>query len=335
MAGGDGPTVIAVVVTCNRRQLLLEALAAVHAQSRAPDAVIVVDNASTDGTAAAVRRHYPSVRLAGLTRNTGGAGGFAYGTALALAGGADLIWFMDDDTVPEPGALRALLAARERYPGPAPRAGRQPRDLDRRAGAPDEHPAQQAVRQPGRTPGGRGGGRPCRSVRHRSSRSSWTPGCAAGAACRGRTTSCGTTTSNSPPGCCAATPACSARPASSCTRRPRSARRTPTPGSASSTRSGTRSGCSGIPHRSRPSSGRCTPARRCAAGHAPLPAHATGAPSDPHLSGASPPGCGRDRGQPGRCSRRPARPCQSAAMPAAPAGTRVITAGSWYRQENS
>ena len=57
-----------------------------HAQSRAPDTVIVVYNASTDGTAAAVRRHYPSVRLAELTRNTGGAGGFAYGTALALAG---------------------------------------------------------------------------------------------------------------------------------------------------------------------------------------------------------------------------------------------------------
>ena len=108
------------MVTRNRRQLLLEALAAVQGQSRAPDAVIVVDNASADGTAAAVRSHYPSVRLAELTRNTGGAGGFAYGTALALAGGADLIWLMDDDTVPEPGALLALLAARERYPGQPP-----------------------------------------------------------------------------------------------------------------------------------------------------------------------------------------------------------------------
>jgi len=114
------PAVAAVVVTRNRRQLLLEALAAVRAQSRAPDAVIVVDNASADGTAAAVRRYHPSARLAELTRNTGGAGGFAYGTALALAGGADLIWFMDDDTVPEPGALRALLAARERYPARPP-----------------------------------------------------------------------------------------------------------------------------------------------------------------------------------------------------------------------
>ena len=100
---------IAVVVTYNRRPLLLEALAAVHAQSRAPDAVIVVDNASTDGTAAAVRSRYPSVRLAELARNTGGAGGFACGLALALSAPADLVWLMDDDTVPGPGALRALL----------------------------------------------------------------------------------------------------------------------------------------------------------------------------------------------------------------------------------
>ena len=86
------PRVIAVVATYNRRPLLLEALAAVHAQSRAADAVIVVDNASTDDTAAAVRTHFPSVQLTELARNTGGAGGFACGLALALGRGADLIW---------------------------------------------------------------------------------------------------------------------------------------------------------------------------------------------------------------------------------------------------
>jgi len=112
--------VTAVVVTYNRRQLLLEALAAVHAQSRVPDAVIVVDNASADGTAAAVRTHYPSAQLAELAHNTGGAGGFAYGMALALAGDGDLIWLMDDDTVPEPDALRAMLEARQVHPGRPP-----------------------------------------------------------------------------------------------------------------------------------------------------------------------------------------------------------------------
>ena len=112
--------VAAVVVTYNRRDLLLEALAAVHAQSRVPETVIVVDNASGDGTAAAVRAAFPAVHLAELATNSGGAGGFAYGMALALADAADLIWLMDDDTVPEPGALEALLAARQAHPAPPP-----------------------------------------------------------------------------------------------------------------------------------------------------------------------------------------------------------------------
>jgi rhamnopyranosyl-N-acetylglucosaminyl-diphospho-decaprenol beta-1,3/1,4-galactofuranosyltransferase len=114
------PRVVAVIVTYNRRELLLESLAAVQAQHRPPDLVIVVDNASSDGTATAVRGRFPAVRLAELSENYGGAGGFAYGMAQAIGAGAELIWAMDDDTIAEPGALAALLAAREAYPGPAP-----------------------------------------------------------------------------------------------------------------------------------------------------------------------------------------------------------------------
>ncbi|HEY8043574.1 MAG TPA: glycosyltransferase family 2 protein [Streptosporangiaceae bacterium] len=116
----DQPRVIAVVVTYNRRELLTEALSAVLAQTRAPDAVLVIDNASTDGTAEMIAARFPEVRLATAERNSGGAGGFAYGLALALAGTADLVWLMDDDTVPEPGALRAMLDARALHPGGAP-----------------------------------------------------------------------------------------------------------------------------------------------------------------------------------------------------------------------
>jgi len=119
--GADSaPRVAAVVVTYNRRDLLLESLAAVTGQTRAPDAVIVIDNASTDETAEAVQLRFPAARLSVLGHNTGGAGGFACGIALALADGADLIWLMDDDTVPEPAALAALLAARHRQPGRPP-----------------------------------------------------------------------------------------------------------------------------------------------------------------------------------------------------------------------
>jgi GT2 family glycosyltransferase len=114
------PIVVAVVVTYNRRDLLTEALGALDRQTRALDAVLVVDNASTDGTPEMVRHRFPAVELISLQRNTGGAGGFAAGMACALDRGADLVWLMDDDTVPEPDALEALLSARSGYPHRAP-----------------------------------------------------------------------------------------------------------------------------------------------------------------------------------------------------------------------
>jgi rhamnopyranosyl-N-acetylglucosaminyl-diphospho-decaprenol beta-1,3/1,4-galactofuranosyltransferase len=114
------PSVHVVVVAYNRRDLLASSLTAVLGQTRPPDQVHVVDNASTDGTPAMVGDRFPAVTLHVLPANTGGAGGFASGLAFALAAGADLVWLMDDDTVPEPGALAALLAARESYAGPPP-----------------------------------------------------------------------------------------------------------------------------------------------------------------------------------------------------------------------
>lgn len=112
--------VVAVVVTYNRRELLHESLAAIAAQVRRPDAVVVVDNASTDGTAETIASDHPGVDLVRLRANTGGAGGFAAGLRRALDDGADAVWLMDDDTVPDPGALDELLAARQQYPGAAP-----------------------------------------------------------------------------------------------------------------------------------------------------------------------------------------------------------------------
>ena len=116
----DAPRVIAVVVTYNRLSLLLESLAALAKQARRPDGIVVIDNASTDGSAEAVASTHPDVRVVRLASNTGGAGGFAAGLGCALDDGADLVWLMDDDTVPNPGALDELLAARDRYPGPRP-----------------------------------------------------------------------------------------------------------------------------------------------------------------------------------------------------------------------
>lgn len=102
--------VVAVVVAYNRRELLAEVLDALAAQTVAPH-VVVVDNASNDGSAELARER-DGVELVELDRNTGGAGGFAVGLAVALdRHEPEWVWLMDDDTVPTPTALEALLRA--------------------------------------------------------------------------------------------------------------------------------------------------------------------------------------------------------------------------------
>jgi rhamnopyranosyl-N-acetylglucosaminyl-diphospho-decaprenol beta-1,3/1,4-galactofuranosyltransferase len=111
MATTEGSTTVAaVIVSYNRRELLLEAVAAVEAQT-VPAKIVVVDNASTDGSADAVEGAFPDVRVIRVERNVGGAGGFAVGLAAAAVDDAEWIWLMDDDTVPTPTALAELLEA--------------------------------------------------------------------------------------------------------------------------------------------------------------------------------------------------------------------------------
>jgi GT2 family glycosyltransferase len=108
------PRTAAVVVTFNRRALLLDCLARVAAQTRPPDCIHVIDNASSDGTAEALATHGWTARAdvdyLRLPENQGGAGGFAAGLARALAQGAEWVWLMDDDAMAAPDALAALLA---------------------------------------------------------------------------------------------------------------------------------------------------------------------------------------------------------------------------------
>ncbi|MCA1984063.1 glycosyltransferase family 2 protein [Nocardioides nematodiphilus] len=107
-------SVAIVVVTYNRADLLAVMLEGLGRLQRAADAVIVVDNASTDHTAEVLQ----ASGLAGLQvvtspENLGGAGGFHLGTRIAYEQGFDRIWLMDDDVVPAPDCLAVLLAQDE------------------------------------------------------------------------------------------------------------------------------------------------------------------------------------------------------------------------------
>ncbi len=113
-----GPRVIAVVVAWNRRDLLCRNLDGLAAQRRPVDGVVVIDNASTDDSAAVAREHPVVTEVVTMPENLGGAGGFAAGIARAVVShDADLVWIMDDDTIPTPDALAALLEARLGYDG--------------------------------------------------------------------------------------------------------------------------------------------------------------------------------------------------------------------------
>ncbi|WP_028642574.1 glycosyltransferase family 2 protein [Nocardioides sp. URHA0020] len=109
-----GETVAVVVVTYNRADLLERMLVGLAALERLPDAVIVVDNASTDHTPAVLAAATnPGLQVIRSEDNLGGAGGFHLGVRTAYHAGFDRIWLMDDDVVPAPGCLTVLMARPE------------------------------------------------------------------------------------------------------------------------------------------------------------------------------------------------------------------------------
>ncbi|MBB5937157.1 glycosyltransferase family 2 protein [Streptomyces zagrosensis] len=105
------PRTTVVVITHNRRAELLHTLQRLAALPERPP-VIVVDNASTDGTAAAVRAHHPGVRLLTPGRNLGAVG---RNLAARLVTTPHLA-FCDDDSWWEPGSLSVAADLLDAHP---------------------------------------------------------------------------------------------------------------------------------------------------------------------------------------------------------------------------
>ncbi|TCO64470.1 glycosyltransferase [Actinocrispum wychmicini] len=108
-------SVVTVVVTRHRRDLLVDSLKVIGAQTRPPDHLVVVDNGpdqSAEDVVAACP--VPSTYIASH-RNLGGAGGFALGILHALALGAEWVWLADDDGRPaDETVLEVLLGEAKR-----------------------------------------------------------------------------------------------------------------------------------------------------------------------------------------------------------------------------
>ena len=141
ISSSKNDTVCIVIVTYNRKSLLLACLKALKKQSKPTNGIYIIDNASTDGTSKKLleNNYIPKLPPANLTKpweisfsitnslvktinsqsqikiyyikmheNTGGAGGFYEGVKRGYNQGYDWLWLMDDDAEPKENALEKL-----------------------------------------------------------------------------------------------------------------------------------------------------------------------------------------------------------------------------------
>jgi rhamnopyranosyl-N-acetylglucosaminyl-diphospho-decaprenol beta-1,3/1,4-galactofuranosyltransferase len=103
-----------VIVTYNNIPMLKELLSDLTAQTRPPEKIIVVDNASTDSTQSCLISEYKYVQYMRLAENTGSSGGYCAGLKAALPE-SDLILTLDDDLRLERDMLEELEKSFEQF----------------------------------------------------------------------------------------------------------------------------------------------------------------------------------------------------------------------------
>jgi GT2 family glycosyltransferase len=107
------PRVSAIVLTYDGRHLLEVILPTLAVQTRPPDETIVVDNGSSDGTAAWLAENWPQIGVVRLERNAGVAVALNYGVAAA---GGHMLALLNNDLELTPTWLEEMVAGLERHP---------------------------------------------------------------------------------------------------------------------------------------------------------------------------------------------------------------------------
>lgn len=105
--------VMVVVVTYNRKELLKESIKALLEQDYNNCHILIVDNASTDGTKEYIEEELQNSKVyyVNTGANLGGAGGFNFGMKKAHELKCDFIWLMDDDCIVHKDSLTELINA--------------------------------------------------------------------------------------------------------------------------------------------------------------------------------------------------------------------------------
>lgn len=107
------PLVISVILNTNRREDTLDCLASLARNSYPNQHVIVLDNASSDGSVEAIRTTYPQIQVIQLDKNLGYAGNNNVGIAAAVEQGADWVFVLNEDTVLAPDCIEQLVRSGE------------------------------------------------------------------------------------------------------------------------------------------------------------------------------------------------------------------------------
>lgn len=108
-----------VIVTYNREQLLRECIRRIADQSVGAASIIIVNNASTDGTRTyleTLKKQDRIYDIINLPQNIGGAGGFARGIERAAEKDVECVLIIDDDAMPASDYMELLLRARQSNP---------------------------------------------------------------------------------------------------------------------------------------------------------------------------------------------------------------------------
>jgi GT2 family glycosyltransferase len=107
------PRVTVVVLTWNRLAETRACLASLQALDYPALTLSVIDNASSDGAAAALRAEFPAAALRRNEKNLGYTGGNNAAIRAALADGADYVWLLNNDATVAPDTLARLIAVAE------------------------------------------------------------------------------------------------------------------------------------------------------------------------------------------------------------------------------
>jgi GT2 family glycosyltransferase len=120
---GETPLVASITVTWNGARGIARHLETLKRQTVALAKMVVVDNASTDGTLEAVQSSFPDVTSLRLKENRGVGGGFATGLEYAINKNYEWFWLFDQDSLAEPAALEKLLEALDSLSGKSGQIG--------------------------------------------------------------------------------------------------------------------------------------------------------------------------------------------------------------------